>query len=736
MTSRLGTDAAELRTALAGVGARLRAAPRYQRDVERLRRYSARVQDHLTQYEETKVGDVTIKIDRDSTRAAVDAAKTDSLVLVGEPGAGKSAVVSAAAEQLRTDGHEVIELAVDRLLVGSLDGLKDVLGLDNSLRQVLENWPGSEPAFLFIDALDATRGGLSEAVLRGLIAEILEMPDNRWRVVASIRSFDLRLGEQFKNLFAGTPPSAQYFDPAFSNVRHVHVPRWSDAELAQVLATAPAIATAIVRAGDKLRDLARVPFNTRLLADLITGGLPAEAFGQVSHQVQLLKLYWQYRVEQHGIGAELCLKKAVEQMVAARGLQANRLEVAREDPTAYDNLRRSNVLITVSNDRYVSFRHHILFDYAASRVFINPADVTATADLLRRDRGLGLMLAPALGYALQDLWVDGQNGRSHFWQAVIQFAGDVGSDPIARSVAARSACELPQTAADILAFDSDEVIARSDEVFSLLARQSLIADPPSPVAPTQISAYADRASVARVYHALWIARRKDGAHFDAFPQINVYPSIVVERHDGQMIYIVDQLRGRLTVPHNYDGLASHIDEVGQRATELLQVVNDELSAALQPSPITAFTGFQIPNTLAATLNLDLNGKFLKSWPSPNEFLLITGVEKHFLLPYPSVDPCAGHAWGECHALHVNQRSAPIVNRSFEPASFFTTIEPHHCAHRTVHDRRAARCHISPFEEFLCCRACVFQKVCWAPEELGRLPCGLVATPLQPQNAAA
>src|SRR5450759_240755 len=37
------------------------------------------------------------------------------------------------------------------------------------------------------------------------------------------------------------------------------------------------------------------------------------------------------------------------------------------------NLRRSNVLITVSGNRYVSFRHHILFDYAASRVFIDPA---------------------------------------------------------------------------------------------------------------------------------------------------------------------------------------------------------------------------------------------------------------------------------------------------------------------------------------------------------------------------
>jgi SpoVK/Ycf46/Vps4 family AAA+-type ATPase len=449
MAGRRGTNAVDLRLALAGIGARLRAAPRYQRDVEQLRGYSARVQAHLTQYEETKVGEVKIKIDRDCTTAAVDAAKAESLILVGEPGAGKSAVVSAAAERLCAEGREVIELAVDRLEVGSLDGLSETLGLEHGLREVLENWPGAEPAFLLIDALDASRGGRSEAVFRALITEILDMPDGRWCVVASIRSFDLRLGEQFKSLFAGTPPSAQYVDPAFPNVRHIHVPRWSDAELAQVLEKAPTIATAIERAGNRLRDLARVPFNTRLLADLISGGLPAEAFGQVSHQVQLLKLYWQHRVDQYGSGAELCLRRAVEHMVAARSLQANRLDVAQADATAFDDLRRSNVLITMSNDRYVSFRHHILFDYAASRVFINPGDVPATGDLLRRDRGLGLMLAPALGYALQDLWVEGQNGRSQFWRAVVHFAGDTASDPIARSVAARSACELPTASEDM-----------------------------------------------------------------------------------------------------------------------------------------------------------------------------------------------------------------------------------------------------------------------------------------------
>ncbi|MGV7219338.1 AAA family ATPase [Bradyrhizobium sp. UFLA05-112] len=452
MATRRGTDAAELRQALAGRGVRLRAAPTYRLDVERLRNYSARVQAHLTQYEETRVGDVEIKIERDCTTATVEAASDGSLVLVGEPGAGKSAAVSAAAERLRAAGNEVIELAVDRLLVDSLDGLRIALELDNGVRRVLENWPGAGPAFLFIDALDATRGGKAEAVFRSLISEVLELPGGRWRVIASIRTFDLKLGEQFKNLFEGEPPSDRYVDSAFPNVRHLHVPRWSDDELGQLRQRAPLIAAALDRAGDRLRDLARVPFNTRLLADLIGDGVSPDVFGGVGLQVELLALYWQHRISPLGSGADLCLRTAVEQMVANRGLQANRLTVAQSDTAAFDQLLRHNVLIGVSGNRYVAFRHHILFDYAASRVFIDPADVEATGDLLRRDRGLGLMLAPALSYALQDLWVTGSTGHQQFWQAVAHFAGDHTSDPVARSVAARAACELPDLADDMRGF--------------------------------------------------------------------------------------------------------------------------------------------------------------------------------------------------------------------------------------------------------------------------------------------
>jgi hypothetical protein len=448
MAKRHGTNGPEMRRVLARTGLRLRSAPSYRTDVERLREYSERTQTHLEQYEETKVDGRDIKIERRCTAAVVTAAKDGSLVLVGEPGAGKSAVISAAAQRLRTEGKEVLELAVDRLPVESLEGLRGELGLDHSLRDVLDNWPGLDAAFLFIDALDATRGGRSEFVFRTIIADVLNLPGARWHVIASIRSFDLRLGEQFRSLFGGRPPAREFSESAFSGVRHIHVPPWTEEELTDFLNRAPEIGTAIDRGGKRVRDLALVPFNTRLLAELVTDGLSADAFGDIQSQVQLLALYWQWRVEKHGAAAELCLRNAVDKMVSDRILQAPRLDVAQADPAAFDKLLSDNVLVPVG-DKKVAFRHHILFDYSASRVFIDPADIAATGELLRRERGLGLMLAPALSFALQGLWTEEQDRRARFWRAVVHFAGDAASDPIARSVAARSACELPAAAEEM-----------------------------------------------------------------------------------------------------------------------------------------------------------------------------------------------------------------------------------------------------------------------------------------------
>lgn len=449
MQRRQGADGTTLRRLISQAGVSLHAAPSFQQDVATLRNYSKKIADELAVFETTVLDGSAVTVERAATKAVIDAAKRGSLLVIGEPGSGKSAVVSAAAGALRAANANVVQFAVDRLPVDTADALRSEIGLTHRLPEILENWPGTKSGFLFIDALDATRGGRGEAVFRTLIKDVMALPGNRWRVVASIRSFDLKLGEQFRELFIGSPPNDAFKDIAFSTVKHISIPVWSEDEFAQLLSQAKSLATAIAQGGQKLRDLAAVPFNTRLLADLLAAGLSASEFGGVRSQVELLAIYWGHRVAPLGTAAELCLRAAIELMVTTHTLQAEKLAVAKEGPEALDKLFKANVLVPVIGDRYVGFRHHILFDYAASRLFIDPVSIGAMTARLLTQPGLALMLAPALAYALHDLWLNSKVGRPEFWLTITELTGVNPSDPVARSVAARMASELPADAGDV-----------------------------------------------------------------------------------------------------------------------------------------------------------------------------------------------------------------------------------------------------------------------------------------------
>ena len=127
---------------------------------------------------------------------------------------------------------------------------------------------------------------------------------------------------------------------------------------------------------------------------------------------------------------------------AADEVEMGKLDAARPDAAAFDALLHENVLVPLKQEQFIAFRHHILFDYAASRVYLRPDDVAGTASLLGHGNGLGLMLAPALAFALQQLWNDTEGGHRRFWDAVTILSGDPACDPVARSVAARTASEL------------------------------------------------------------------------------------------------------------------------------------------------------------------------------------------------------------------------------------------------------------------------------------------------------
>ena len=451
MAARNGIGLAGLRSELARGGVTISAPPDYRSDITVLKVRTSRFAGALQDFERTQVSGTDITISRACTAACVTAAKEGSLVVVGDPGAGKSAVVNETARQLGAEGSDVVLLAVDRLQVESVEGLSAALGISHPFADVLANWPGSGPAYLILDALDACRFGRSEALFRSVMQEVLELDEGRWRIVASIRTFDLMVGQEFGRLFRGVPPSPEFTDLRFQAARHIRVPEWSDTELEELLTKIPPLRVAFDNGGPKLAELARVPFNTRLLAELLTAGVAPEQLRNLGSQVQLLEMYWNERVRPLGLPAEQCLGNTVKAMIDRGRMAATRIAAGAGTGNALDQLLQRGALISVNGDHEVAFRHHILFDYVASRTVVDLDDAAKTNELLKRS-GASLLLAPALSFALQHLWETSGPGRAHFWKAIADLAGDAAADSIARSVAARVGCDLPSEADDTAGF--------------------------------------------------------------------------------------------------------------------------------------------------------------------------------------------------------------------------------------------------------------------------------------------
>ncbi|WP_168167417.1 ATP-binding protein [Duganella sp. HH105] len=474
MTERGGADLPRLRQSLMQEHVSLAAQPLYTEDIRVLQEHSLDIAKALQPYESIDRTAGSIQVARECQGAVLAAAEQQSVLLIGEPGAGKSAVINALARELRQKG-DVVELAVDRYNVEDLDGLRVELGLQNNLVKVLDAWDGPTDGWLIIDALDATRGGRGEGAFRTLIERVLALK-GRWKVVASIRTFDLRMGIRFRELFPGQAPDIGYSDPTFPNVRHLLIPSWSKHEFDQVLAQAPELASALAGAPTKLRHLAEVPFNTRLIYELLKSGVIAETLRDLASQAQLLRLFWDHRVVSLGAAAEVCLRQVVLSMVETRTLRTSTAAANAHDPQAFDELCRRGVLIRVENDRYTQFRHHLLFDYLASRLLLDPDAIISGKLRFPKAEAKGLMLAPALGFLLQELWAH-EIDRSRYWTAVERILGDSEGDPVLRSTAGRLSAELPEVAGDsrtlarhVTAGDAHALVALGHVVAALAVR--------------------------------------------------------------------------------------------------------------------------------------------------------------------------------------------------------------------------------------------------------------------------
>jgi hypothetical protein len=214
---RSGADRTTLLQALTRAGIKLTALPDLRADVAALKKWTSARLERAATFTRLLADDPNLIIERAVWPAFVKAANTESSLLVGEPGAGKSGLMYQLAAAAMANKQDVVFLPVDLLNVETFAGLQAELGIRHDLVEVLIDWPGRAPGLLLLDALDAARKPETQKLLREVVSRIVRVPGSRWKVIASVRKYDLRQGTEWSTMFRGSPPIPACADLEFGH---------------------------------------------------------------------------------------------------------------------------------------------------------------------------------------------------------------------------------------------------------------------------------------------------------------------------------------------------------------------------------------------------------------------------------------------------------------------------------------------------------------------------------------
>ena len=442
MRSGAPTDSLGMLNLLRNAGYEDTQSPLFNADIARLKSKTQDEVDRLIRHSRLSIGSGVV-IPRRCLPALKDAVNSGSLLVIGEPGAGKTGVLVSLAQERLTAQLPTIFLSVDDLYgISHENDLIRALDLNSPIITVLKNWPGCQPGLIIIDALDASRGGPSEIVFSRLIANAIQAVGDRWSIVASIRTFDLRNGRRFRDAVRGTPPSGEYSEQGFDNVRHFKIPSLSDDEIEILRRICPELENLFNLAPIAFQSLLKNVFNLSIASELISGGTTTASFDNIVTQSELLEAYEDQRLPTSRL--KLAVKTSVEVMVRRQRLTIKTVDVEHE---ALDDVLSSGVIVS-SGDR-IQFAHHVLFDHAAGRFYLDWDDTQSLKTQITSDPAIGLLLGPSLRFAMERVWREDSIGRLKTWELTLGITNSVGIDPVVASVALRTIAERVTKVEDV-----------------------------------------------------------------------------------------------------------------------------------------------------------------------------------------------------------------------------------------------------------------------------------------------
>ncbi|PRE64313.1 hypothetical protein C6P82_17190 [Burkholderia multivorans] len=367
------------------------------------------------------------------------------MLVTGEPGAGKTGVLLSLTDKLDEVGIPNVFLSAERLAsFTSADDFRRQLQLNHGFLDVLAAWPGATRGVIVIDALDASRGGTGEEIIASFVEDVSRELEDRWSIVASIRSFDLRNGRRFRLLAKGSAPDQAYAEKGLEGIRHFRIPRLSRTEIEATRHHAPQLLNLYEGAPDRFQALLANIFNLSIAAELLASGVSPESIRAVSTQSELLRTYEDNRITTQA--TRRAARVVVEAMIAQRTLTVRNVDVPSNE---LDALLHAGVLTDAGD--LISFAHHVLFDHIAGRFYLDWNNPGALVEQLSAAPLAGLLLGPALRFALELMWAADTQTRDKIWKLLAELARLESRDPVLVSIAVRTVVDNVEQPDDISA---------------------------------------------------------------------------------------------------------------------------------------------------------------------------------------------------------------------------------------------------------------------------------------------
>lgn len=473
--SRSGMDRKQLREALQKRGYELQSTPSYRKDIDRLKEITASTCKRLRRFSHIELADgATIQIKRKYPDILMSKSLNDRkhILVVGEPGAGKSGVLSGFLKRLTDEKYDFLALSAGSLAVNDYEHLKSNLGLEHNIETILENWSDASIGFVVIDALDSVRDDRTINTLFECMRRIAELKTLKWRVIASVREYDLRrfIKGGPVNLFAGEPISGEHSKEEFMTYSHLYVELLDDNEIQQIVEQNPKFYSIIKKADSLLTTLLRNPFNLSLLGTLIN--LPETELLGIRSQIELLDRYWDRRVLGGIAGQqrEYALEVLSENVVSQKDLWVNRralvsIKVAFDDIT--ELLSRKVIIDHGDDNSLLAFSHHVLNDYAIARTLLR-GQKEKLINRLSQYPDEVLMLYPSLQLHFAHLWSINTESTQVFWDTVFALIGDNNIPSIVKlvgpSIAAWEGRKVEEFEPLILALHSEDSEVKANAI--------------------------------------------------------------------------------------------------------------------------------------------------------------------------------------------------------------------------------------------------------------------------------